>query len=244
MRGGIVERQNAWWLLVGGRNRLGRAIAEALAEDHRLILTSSRPWDGASDWLESLSRRTRVRTFEWNADDPELVPKMMADLKCLGDMGITLDAAVLVAGTFPESPFGAWDPAGLADTWRVNLSFPLLVSQAVGPRIAEGGSLQLILDTAIHRPFRKHLPYSAAKAGLASLVPALAGLLAPRVRVVGHAIGTMLPEEGRDPSFLVERSLLKRLGSPGDLVRALRYAAGSPYLTGEILTLDGGRRWL
>jgi NAD(P)-dependent dehydrogenase (short-subunit alcohol dehydrogenase family) len=87
------------------------------------------------------------------------------------------------------------------------------------------------------------MPYSAAKAGLAALVPTLARLLAPRVRVVGHAIGTVLPDEEHDPAFLAERSLLKRLGSPEDLVRALRYAAESPYLTGEILTLDGGRRW-
>ena len=168
---------------------------------------------------------------------------MMADLKSLGGMGMNLKNAVLVAGTFPESPFGAWTPAELEATWRVNLSFPLLVSQAVAPRLAEGGCLQFLLDTAIHRPFMKHMPYSAAKAGLAALVPTLARLLAPRVRVVGHAIGTVLPDEEHDPAFLAERSLLKRLGSPEDLVRALRYAAESPYLTGEILTLDGGRRW-
>lgn len=235
--------QKSCWLLVGGRSRLGRALAEALAPDHRLVLTSSKPWDKESHWLESLSKRTRVRTFQWNADDPELLPTMMADLKSLGDTGITLENAVIVAGTFPKSSFGDWDPTSLESTWRLNLSFPLLVAQAVGPQLAEGGCLQFLLDTAIYRPFAKHMPYSAAKAGLAALVPTLAKLLAPKVRVVGHAIGTALPNEGDDPVSLAEGSLLKRLGSPEDLVRALRYAAESPYLTGEILTLDGGRRW-
>jgi pteridine reductase len=169
---------------------------------------------------------------------------MMADLKSLGDTGITLENAVIVAGTFPESPFGAWDPTTLESTWRINLSFPLLVSQAIGPRLVEGGCLQFLLDTAIHRPFAKHMPYSAAKAGLAALVPTLAKLLAPKVRVVGHAIGIALPNEESDPDSLAERNLLKRLGCPADIVRALRYAAESPYLTGEILTLDGGRRWV
>jgi NAD(P)-dependent dehydrogenase (short-subunit alcohol dehydrogenase family) len=168
---------------------------------------------------------------------------MMADLKSLRDAGITLENAVVVAGTFPASPFGDWDPTTLASTWRINLSFPLLVSQAVGPQLAEGGCLQFLLDTAIHRPFIKHMPYSAAKAGLAALVPTLAKLFSPRVRVVGHAIGIALPSEDSDPAMLAERNLLKRLGTPEDLVRALRYAAESPYLTGEILTLDGGRRW-
>lgn len=64
------------------------------------------------------------------------------------------------------------------------------------------------------------------------------------MRVVGHALGAILPAEGSDPTFLAERTLLKRLGDPSDLCRAVRYAAESPFLTGEILTLDGGRRWI
>ena len=64
------------------------------------------------------------------------------------------------------------------------------------------------------------------------------------MRVVGHALGTVLPDEASDPGFLAERSLLKQVGSPEDLLRAVRYAAESPFLTGEILTLDGGRRWV
>lgn len=238
-----VEDQTACWMLVGGRTRLGRALAEAFGPGHRLVLTSSKPWDGELRWLESLSKRTQVQTFQWNADDPELVPTMMADLKALGDTGSTLENAVIVAGTFPESPFGTWDSASLEATWRMDLSFPLLAAQAIAPHLAEGGCLQFILDTAIHRPFLQRMPYSAAKAALAALVPALARQLAPRVRVVGHALGTALPDSGTDPAFLAERNLLKRLGAPEDLARAIRYAAESPYLTGEILTLDGGRRW-
>jgi NAD(P)-dependent dehydrogenase (short-subunit alcohol dehydrogenase family) len=232
-----------WWIVVGGRSRLGRILAEALAWDHRLVLTSSKPWDGEERWLESLSKRTQVRTFHWNADDPELVSTMMADLAADGDAGASLENAVIAAGTFPHSPLGTWDTVSLETLWRVNLSFPMLAAQAIAPRLADGGCLQFLLDTAIHHPFLKRMPYTAAKAGLASLVPALAVALAPRIRVVGHAIGTVLPNDGSDPVDLAERNLLKRLGSPEDLLRAIRYAADSPYLTGEILTLDGGWRW-
>jgi NAD(P)-dependent dehydrogenase (short-subunit alcohol dehydrogenase family) len=218
-------------------------LAEALASDHRLVLTSAKPWDGENRWLESLSKRTQVQTFHWNADDPELVSKMMADLGALGDVGASLQNAVIVAGTFPENLLGTWDAVSLETNWRVNLSFPMLAAQAMAPSLADGGCLQFLLDAAIHHPFLKRMPYTVAKAGLASLVPALAIALAPRVRVVGHAIGTVLPNEGSDPADLAERNLLKQLGSPEDLIRAIRYAAESPYLTGEILTLDGGWRW-
>jgi NAD(P)-dependent dehydrogenase (short-subunit alcohol dehydrogenase family) len=233
----VGQRERACWLLVGGRTRLGRALAEDLAPDHDLVLTSSRPWE------ESRGPGT-VDAWQWDASDPGLVPRMMADLERLSATGRALSGVVLVAGDFPEQPLGAWTPAELAQTWQLNLSFPLLVAQAVAPHLAEGACLQVLLDTAIHRPWLKRLPYSAAKAGLASLVAGLAQLLAPRVRVVGHALGTVLPAEDSDVAFLAGRTLLGRVGEPADLARAVRYAAASPFLTGEVMTLDGGRRWV
>jgi pteridine reductase len=231
------------WVLVGGRRRLGRALAEDLARDHDLVLTSSGPWEGET-WVEDLSKRTRIKTLRWDAEDPELVSRMMADLGRLESDGWFLSGAVLLAATFPKHPFGTWTPESLATTWRLNLGFPFLCAQALAPRLSEGSCLQILLDTSIHRPWLKRLPYSAAKAGLATLVPGLAQLLAPKVRVVGHALGTLLPAEGSEAGFLAERTLLKRIGDPADLCRTVRFAADSPFLTGEILTQDGGRRWV
>ncbi|HEX9081872.1 MAG TPA: SDR family oxidoreductase [Holophagaceae bacterium] len=231
------------WLLVGGRRRLGRALAEDLARDHHLVLTSSHAWGGEA-WLEGLSGSTQIRTLHWDASDPELVSRMMADLGALESAGWAISGAVIVAGTFPEAPFGGWSAENLAETWQMNLSFPLLCAQALGPRLTDGACLQFLLDTSIHTPWLQRLPYSAAKGALASVLPGLARALAPRVRVVGHALGAILPAEGSDEAFLADRTLLKRLGEPADLCRAVRYAAASPFLTGEILTLDGGRRWI
>ncbi|MCM2250517.1 MAG: SDR family oxidoreductase [Geothrix sp.] len=231
------------WVLVGGRRRLGRALAEDLARDHDLVLTSSESWAGET-WVEELSTVAGIRTLVWNAESPEVSSRMMADLEALELDGWGISGAVILAGTFPGMPLGTWTAEGLEAAWRVNLGFPFLCAQALAPRLAEGACLQLLLDTAIHHPWLQRLPYSAAKAGLAALVPGLAQLLAPRVRVVGHALGTLLPAEGSDAAFLAERTLLKRLGDPADLARAVRYAADSPFMTGEILTLDGGRRWV
>lgn len=238
-----MEEKRSWWILVGGRHRLGRALAEGLASGHDLVLTSSHPWLDEDPWKKELSTRTQVRTLRWDASSPSLVPQMMADLDRLGAEGIRFQSAVLVAGTFPQQTFGSWTPESLQATLAMNLGFPMLAAQALAPFIQDQGSLQVLLDTAIHRPMQKRLPYSAAKAGLAAMVPGLARLLAPRVRVVGHALGVLLPDAGSDPATLAGLNLLQRNGSPEDLVRALEFAAASPYLTGEILTLDGGRRW-
>ncbi len=240
--------QSSWndracWVLVGGRRRLGRALAEDLARDHDLVLTSSESWDGET-WVDGLSKTARIRTLQWDAESPELMSRMMADLDTLQAQGWVISGAVVLAGTFPKSPLGTWTAELLEATWRVNLGFPFLCAQALAPRLAEGACLQILLDTSIHQPWLKRLPYSAAKAGLAALVPGLAQLLAPKVRVVGHALGAVLPAEGSDMAFLAERTLLKRIGDPADLCRAVRFAADSPFLTGEILTQDGGRRWV
>ncbi len=238
-----MEKNRSWWILAGGGRRLGRALAEGLALGHNLVLTSSRPWTDEDHWVARLSTGTQVRTLRWDASDPGLVPQMMADLERLGGEGIRFQSAVLVAGTFPEQPFGTWTPQSIQDTLAVNLTFPMLAAQALAPWIQDQGSLQLLLDTAIHRPLGQRLPYSAAKAGLGALVPGLARLLAPRIRVAGHALGVLLPDATSDAGSLASLNLLQRNGEPEDLLRALRYVAESPYLTGEILTLDGGRRW-
>lgn len=238
-----ARNERPCWVLVGGRRRLGRALAEDLARDHDLVLTSSEPWDGET-WVDGLSKMGRIHKLQWDADNPELVSRMMADLDTLEARGWVIAGAVLLAGNFPGQPLGTWTPEALEATWRLNLGFPFLCAQALAPRLAEGSCLQLLLDTSIHGPWLQRLPYSAAKAGLAALVPGLAQLLAPKVRVVGHALGAVLPAEGDDAAFLAKRTLVKRIGDPADLCRAVRFAADSPFLTGEILTQDGGHRWL
>lgn len=235
-------RERPWWILVGGRQRLGRALAQTLAPDHDLVLTSSVSWETEAPWIAELSKHTNVRCLSWGAEHADVVPTMMADLDRLRADGIALAGAVLVSGTFPEQPLGQWTPDSLQATWAVNLAFPMLAAQALAPHLADGSCLQLLLDIAVERPLLKRLPYTAAKAGLAALVPGLARLLAPRIRVVGHALGTVLVNPADDPEWLADISLLKRTGTPEDLARALRYAADSPYLTGAILTLDGGTR--
>jgi len=237
------KTQKPWWILVGGRRRLGRALAERLAPDHNLVLTGSTSWQEETVWIKELERGTQVRCLTWDAASPDLMPTMMADLAALDTAGIHPSCAVLVSGIFPASPFGTWDREHLEAVWQVNLTFPLLAAQALAPHLADGGCLQFLLDVAIFKPFVQHLPYSAAKTGLAALVPGLARTLAPRLRVVGHALGTVLAAEGEDLDRVAARSLLGTVGTPEDLARALRYAADSPYLTGEILTLDGGTRW-
>ena len=88
--------------------------------------------------------------------------------------------------------------------------------------------------------------YSTAKAGLAMLTRSLARELGPQIRVNGIAPGPILwPEGGIDADLqqeIIAQTQLKRTGSPDDIVRTvLFFAKDAPYVTGQILAVDGGR---
>ncbi len=89
--------------------------------------------------------------------------------------------------------------------------------------------------------------YTIAKAGLAALTRSLAMELAPDVRVNGVSPGAIAwPEDGQFPAevrqHIIDDTLLKRLGDPEDIARAVLYlAADAPYVTGQIIAVDGGR---
>jgi pteridine reductase len=128
-----------------------------------------------------------------------------------------------------------------------NLQAPLFMAQAAAPPLkASHGAIINIVDIHGLRPLRDHMVYSAAKAGLIMLTRALARELAPEVRVNAVAPGAVLwPEAGMDEQRkerILEQTPLHRPGSPADIARAvLFFAADSPFVTGQILAVDGGR---
>jgi NAD(P)-dependent dehydrogenase (short-subunit alcohol dehydrogenase family) len=72
---------------------------------------------------------------------------------------------------------------------------------------------------------------------------------APKVRVNGVAPGLILPPEGKDDTYLqaLARSVpLQCAGSVNDVAQAVLYLLRSPYITGQVIYVDGGRhvkRW-
>jgi pteridine reductase len=129
------------------------------------------------------------------------------------------------------------------------LKAPLFLSQAAAPELKKRrGCIVNITDIHADRPMKSYVVYSLAKAGLVGLTKSLARELAPEVRVNGVAPGPILwPED--DPMFdevsrqrIVSHTMLKRAGEPDDIARAVRFfALDAPYVTGQILAVDGGR---
>jgi pteridine reductase len=158
-----------------------------------------------------------------------------------------LDVLVNNASTFYPTPVGTITPDQFDDLVGSNLRAPLFLSQAAAPALAKHEGLILNIGD-IHglRPLAGHAVYCVAKAGLLMLTRSMARDLGPAIRVNAIAPGpVMWPERGVDAGLrerIVARTALKRTGSADDVAKAaLYFATGAPFVTGQVLAVDGGR---
>ena len=101
-----------------------------------------------------------------------------------------------------------------------------------------------IADHLAHESWPMLVPHAASKGALETVTRQLAAQLAPRVRVNAVVPGAVLPPEGWPESArraFEEATPLRRLGSPDDVAQAVVYLASAPYVTGQLLFVDGGR---
>lgn len=176
----------------------------------------------------------------------EALPQLVADT--LTRFG-ALDVLVNNASSFYPTAFGQIERRHWDELMGSNLQSPLFLAQAAAPALrAARGLLINIADIHGLRPLHDYAVYSLAKSGLIQLTRLLAKELAPEVRVNAIAPGPVLwPEAAAELSpgrqqQIVEHTLLKRAGSPSDVARAVRFfACDAPYVTGQLLAVDGGR---
>ena len=234
-------------LVTGAARRLGAAIARRLHSAGASIVVHHR---------RSAAEATALAT-ELNAARPGSAITTACDLKDLDALPTLvesalqrygrLDALVNNASTFYPTPVGSISAAEWDDLLGANLRAPFFLSQAAVPALRTAHGLILnMLDIHGERPLRGHPIYSAAKAGLAMLTRSLARELGPEIRVNGIAPGPVLwPESGLPDALkheIIGKTALKRMGTPEDVARAALYlCADAPYVTGQILVVDGGR---
>lgn len=234
-------------LVTGGAKRLGAAIGRRLhAAGANLVVHyhRSRP---AADALVADLEAIRAGSATAVQADLHDVARLPALVEAAVARFGRLDVLVNNASSFYPTPVGTITLAQYDDLLGTNLRAPLFLSQAAAPALAESRGLILnMVDIHGRRPLRAHPVYSAAKAALAMLTQSLARELGPEVRVNGIAPGPVLwPERDLDESLkdeIIARTALKRSGSPEDIARTAYFlAAEAPYVTGQVIVVDGGR---
>ena len=234
-------------LITGGARRVGAAIVRRLHDAGASVCIHYRASQADAVALTAeLNARRAGSACCVGADllDPGTPDALVA--ATLAEFG-GLDLLVNNASSFYPTPVGritaqAWD-----DLLGTNLKAPLFLSQSATPALrARRGSIINIVDIHGLRPLRDHPVYCAAKAGLAMLTRSLARELGPQIRVNGIAPGPVLwPESALSEELkreIVDKTALKRHGTPADIARtALFLAQDAPFVTGQIIAVDGGR---
>jgi pteridine reductase len=236
-----------WALITGAGKRIGAVIAKRLHAAGANVavhyFSSSAPADSLVDELNGLRADSAMAV---GADIRRLDQLEALVGKVVSQSG-GLHILINNASSFYPTPLGEVTAEDWSDLIDSNLKAPLFLAQAAVPHLREsGGTIINMIDIHARRPLRHHHVYGAAKAGLEMLTRSLARDLAPEIRVNGIAPGAILwPEEGMadgTKEYIVDRIPLGRPGEPDDIATtALFLVRDAPYVTGQIIAVDGGR---
>lgn len=236
-------------LVTGGARRVGRAIAIALARagcDVAVHYNKSED-DARTAGSEIESSGGRAALIRGDLLDPAMHEHIIADtVDRLGRLDILINNASVFHDQKPDT-IEALDEAVWEAMFRVNVTAPAALAHHAAAHLRRSGrgAIVNLLDAALDRPWRRHIAYQASKAALANLTRTLAKALAPDIRVNGVAPGIAVFPESYDAATrerLVRRVPLGRAGTPEDIAEAVCFlASGGPYVTGEIIRVDGGR---
>lgn len=234
-------------LVTGGARRIGAAIARRLHAAGANVLVHYRDSEADASRLESELNSARARSAAKVKAEllAPIAPRALvsAALESFG----RLDLLVNNASSFFPIAIGSVEPSHWEELIGSNLRAPLFIAQEAAPELAKHeGAIVNIVDIHADRPLKGYPLYSIAKAGIAALTRALAIELAPRVRVNGVAPGAIAwPDDGQfepeERSRIVATTPLKRIGTPEDVAQAVHFLACAPYVTGQVLAVDGGR---
>jgi pteridine reductase len=239
-------------LVTGAGARIGAAIASALHQRGCNVLVHFNSNQPGAEGLVARLNADRAHSATAICADLSLsagVESLIRDCRQHADR---LDVLVNNASRFYPTPVGAtlawqWD-----DLINSNVRGPYFLTQGLVPLLrAAGGVIVNIVDVHAERPMTGHAAYCISKAGLAMMTLALARDLAPDIRVNGVSPGAILWPEKESPDHaaqdqahaaILKRTALGRLGKPEDIASAVAYLAlDAPYVTGQILAVDGGR---
>ena len=241
----LMDINNAVVLITGAAQRVGRAVALELARRGARIAFSyyaeDEPWRDTLRDLQSLGAAAIAQRADVTRP-PDARALVEAALAAFGRVDVLINnASIWLKKPALDISESEWDAE-----MDVNAKGPFLMAQAVAPHmLAQGSGLILnITDLSAFQTWAGYAHHSASKAALVALTKVLALEWAPAVRVNAIAPGTvLLPDDATEAKrqWAVEKSVLKRVGSPLDVARTALYLIEEDFATGGVYFVDGGR---
>jgi len=232
-------------LITGSAKRIGRETALELAKrGGRIAVHYRSSREEALETVRSIRQSgAEADLFQAELTDLEAVQRMFREL---AERFGGLDILVNNASIFNPSTADNTTPAEWDAEMEANAKAPFFIAQAAARLMLPRGHGKIIniVDVAGEMIWRGYFAYSISKAALIGVNRGLAKTYAPTIQVNGIAPGPILfpdyyTEEQKRTA--IEQTLLRRAGSPRDIVNAVVFFIENDYITGEVLHVDGGR---
>lgn len=237
-------------LVTGAARRLGRATALALASRGAAVVLHYLESEEDAEHARRAAAAEGADAWTLRADlrDAAARARLLAEAEALAG---PIDLLVNNASVFPRAQLSSMEPRALRETVEVNAWAPLELTRA----LARGGREACVVNLLDARPTtpRDRTAYRFSKDLLQAMTTAAALAFAPAVRVNAVAPGPILPPppHPQDPEAgaaagttfgrLVRQLPLQRRGTPEDVAEAVVYLASAPFVTGQVLFVDGGQ---
>lgn len=228
-------------LITGGAVRLGKAIATALAQaGYDIALHYNSSAAAATKTAVSLRQLgVQCDIFQLNLQDITAVPHLMQQVR---QRFPTLTLLVNSASAYTQATIADTTPDLFDTQINTNLRAPFFLSQAFATQVGQGNIINIIDNKVGFNQF-SYAAYLLSKKMLVELTKMAAIEFAPHVRVNAVSPGVVLPASSRSKAYLqwrIQGIPLHKQGSPTNITAAILSLLQNDFMTGQILTVDGG----
>lgn len=219
------------YLIIGGSSGIGFEVVNQLQAQQHQVTVLSRT-------LRLLNEFPQVthHTFDASQEQPNFPT-----------ISTPIDGLVYCPGSINLKPFKGLKPEDFLNDWRINVLGAIQVIKHYLPQMADKSAIVLFSTVAVQTGMNFHSSISAAKGAIEGLTRSLAAEFAPKIRV--NAVAPSLTQTPLADKLLnteakvqasAERHPLKAIGQPTDVAQAVLYLLNANWVTGQIITVDGG----
>jgi NAD(P)-dependent dehydrogenase (short-subunit alcohol dehydrogenase family) len=179
--------------------------------------------------------------FPGDLSHPATPARLVAEVRdTMGSLAVLVNSA----SSFQRTPLATLTTPQWDEVLAVNLRAPFFLALEASRIMTTGGCIVNVSDHLAAEYTHGYVAHGIAKAGVRTMTRMLAAQLAPRVRVNAIVPGVVLPPDNTSAAALdalAGEAALRRNGTPRDVVLAVEYLIDAEFVTGELLTVDGGR---
>jgi 3-oxoacyl-[acyl-carrier protein] reductase len=229
-------------VVTGAAKRIGRGIALRFAEAgaHVVVNYDSSKAEAEAVVEEIKAKGVNAAALQGNVAHRDDVQKLFRAVEAqFGRLDILVNnAGMFFPAKFEELTEEQWDRI-----MNTNLKSQFLCSQTAAPLLKKSGRGRIINLSSLGGllPWPGFTHYCVSKAGSIMLTKCLARVLGPEITVNSIAPGTIQFEGEAPDTDFIQRVPLHRVGTGDDIAEAALYLATAPFVTGQILAVDGGR---